>query len=94
MSDLKNRFPCRICKELGHWAAECPQAEGKEGHSRYAAAYEFLARAQEITLLTPQWILTCCAQFVRLGMHIFARSSKAGVSLFCRHSVERCVIPI
>ncbi|XP_047000554.1 uncharacterized protein LOC124616295 [Schistocerca americana] len=24
-SQLKQKFPCNICKHLGHWAAECPQ---------------------------------------------------------------------
>ncbi|XP_047106252.1 uncharacterized protein LOC124775464 [Schistocerca piceifrons] len=24
-SQLKQKFPCNICKQLGHWAAECPQ---------------------------------------------------------------------
>lgn len=23
--DKKQRFPCKICKKLGHWAAECPE---------------------------------------------------------------------
>ncbi|XP_047004604.1 uncharacterized protein LOC124622855 [Schistocerca americana] len=24
-SQLKQKFPCNKCKQLGHWAAECPQ---------------------------------------------------------------------
>ena len=41
-TDPKSRFPCRVCKNLGHWAAECPQkpAEKREGASFVANALE------------------------------------------------------
>ena len=29
LDNLKRRFPCRICKKLGHWGRECPQAGAK-----------------------------------------------------------------
>ncbi|XP_047111863.1 uncharacterized protein LOC124788636 [Schistocerca piceifrons] len=32
-SQLKQKFSCNICKQLGHWAAECPQKAGRSGRA-------------------------------------------------------------
>ena len=43
----KQKYPCRICKKLGHWAAECSQEKKEEPSS-------FLALGASTKVLDPE----------------------------------------
>lgn len=44
--DPKQRYPCRKCKELGHWAAECPKRTS-EGKKKNTPVSSFMVQSLE-----------------------------------------------
>ncbi|XP_055920704.1 uncharacterized protein LOC129952234 [Eupeodes corollae] len=57
----KIKFPCNKCKELGHWAAECPQNKSTQSNMKRPALMAFSLYATKGHFLRhDQWHCDSC----------------------------------